>query len=114
MHRKPGRAFEAVGGKREIESSAQSGIQEDQVGTKSGPSRDQVEILSKCKQESKIGELMKIISRTNRTKFRDQVLNPLIEDKLIEMTVPDKPRSSQQKYRLTKKGAEYLKKQGKK
>jgi len=28
------------------------------------------------------------------------------------MTVPDKPRSSQQKYRLTKKGAEYLKKQG--
>ena len=56
---------------------------------------------------------MKIISRTNRTKFRDQVLNPLIEDKLIEMTVPDKPRSSQQKYRLTKKGAEYLKKQSK-
>jgi len=35
VHRKPGRAFEAVGGKREIESSAQSGIQEDQVGTKS-------------------------------------------------------------------------------
>ncbi len=113
VHRKPGRAFEAVGGKREIESSDQLGIQEDQVGTKSGPSRDQVEILSKCKQESKIGELMKIISRTNRTKFRDQVLNPLIEDKLIEMTVPDKPRSSQQKYRLTKKGAEYLKKQRK-
>ncbi|MGB4520763.1 MAG: DUF4062 domain-containing protein [Candidatus Omnitrophota bacterium] len=113
VHRKPGRAFEAVGGKGEIESSAQSGIQEDQVGTKSGPSRDQVEILSKCRQESKIGELMKIISRTNRTKFRDQVLNPLIKEKLIEMTVPDKPRSSQQKYRLTKKGVEYLKKQSK-
>jgi len=28
------------------------------------------------------------------------------------MTFPDKPRSSKQKYRLTKRGKEYLKKHG--
>ena len=85
---------------------------EAQVGTKLGLSRDQVKILHKCKQESKINELMKIVSRTNRTKFRDQVLTTLMKAGLLEMTFPDKPRSSKQKYRLAKKGEEYLKKQG--
>lgn len=75
-------------------------------GTMLGLSQDQVDILRKCKQESKISELMAIASRTNRTKFRDQVLNILITGGLLEMTIPDKPRSSRQKYRITKKGSE--------
>ena len=40
---------------------------------------------------------------------RHQVLNPLIEAGLIEMTIPDKPQSSRQKYRLTNKGRNLLK-----
>ena len=55
-------------------------------------------------------ELMTIVNRTDRTKFRNQVLNPLLEAGLIEMTIPDKPRSSKQKYRLTKTGRELLEK----
>ena len=51
-----------------------------------------------------------LAGRTNRTKFRDQVLKPLLTVDFIEMTIPDKPRSSQQKYRLTKKGHAWLKK----
>jgi len=51
---------------------------------------------------------MALTGRTNRTKFRNQVLNPLIEAGLIEMTIPDKPRSSKQKYRLTEKGRKKL------
>jgi ATP-dependent DNA helicase RecG len=39
--------------------------------------------------------------RSDRTKFRNQVLKPLIEAGFIEMTVPDKPRSSKQRYRTT-------------
>lgn len=51
---------------------------------------------------------MEIIGRSDRTKFRNQVLNPLMKNKLIEMTIPDKPRSSKQKYRLTEKGKQAL------
>ncbi|MCP4376339.1 MAG: transcriptional regulator [bacterium] len=77
---------------------------ESQVRTKAGPSRDQVEVLQKCLQPSAIRDLMVLFRRTNRTKFRDQVLNSLLNDGLIEMTVPDKPQSSKQKYRTTTKG----------
>ena len=63
-----------------------------------------MEILRNCLTEKAITELMAIVGRTNRTKFRDQVLKPLIDDGLLEMTIPDKPRSSKQKYRLTEKG----------
>ena len=67
-------------------------------------SQHQVEILNKCLIDTGITELMEIAGRTDRTKFRNQVLNPLIESGLLEMTVPDKPRSSKQKYRVTEKG----------
>ena len=80
----------------------------DQVATKSGPSRDQIEIMAKLFSEQGILELMGILGRANRTKFRDQVLTPLIELGLVEMTIPDKPRSSRQKYRLTEKGRQFL------
>ena len=68
------------------------------------PSRHQVEILHKCQKDSALLDLMAIAGRSDRTKFRHQVLNPLLEEGLIEMTIPDKPRSSKQKYRLTDKG----------
>jgi len=42
--------------------------------------------------------------RCNLTKFGDQVLRPLLEAGLLEMTVPDKPRSPQQRYRTTEAG----------
>ena len=51
---------------------------------------------------------MTAFGRSNRTKFRDQVLNPLLEAGLIEMTIPGKPRSSKQEYRITQKGRTLL------
>ncbi|MXX36499.1 MAG: transcriptional regulator [Gemmatimonadetes bacterium] len=51
---------------------------------------------------------MVLAKRRNRAKFRDQVLRPLLEVALLEMTIPDKPRSSKQKYRLTTKGRDFL------
>lgn len=57
---------------------------------------------------------MAIAGRTNRTKFRDQVLRPLLEEGLLVMTVPDKPTSSIQKYRITDKGKSILSKLTKK
>jgi ATP-dependent DNA helicase RecG len=77
-------------------------------GTKSGLSRDQVEILRKCLADSPIADLMAVADRANRTKFRDQVLNPLLADALLEMTIPDKPTSSKQRYRTTDIGRNLL------
>jgi len=42
--------------------------------------------------------------RTDRTKFRDQVGAPLLDAGLLEMTIPDKSRSSKQQYRITEAG----------
>jgi ATP-dependent DNA helicase RecG len=81
-----------------------------QVGTKLEPSRHQVEILKFCVQERGIAELMQLVGRSDRTKFRNQVLKPLLESVLLEMTIPDKPTSSKQKYRLTGVGASVVKK----
>ncbi len=47
---------------------------------------------------------MKVAEQTNRTRFRKTILRPLLDTGLIEMTIPDKPRSSKQRYRLTAKG----------
>ena len=73
-----------------------------------GLSRDQVEILRLCKVEQPIVALMEKVGRTNRTKFRDQVLGALLEQELLEMTIPEKPRSSKQRYRLSDKGKQVL------
>jgi ATP-dependent DNA helicase RecG len=80
----------------------------EQEGTKLGLSRDQVVVLFQLNEDQHITRLMKIVGRSNRTKFRDQVLLPLIHSHLIEMTIPDKPRSSLQKYRLTEKGRVFV------
>ncbi len=72
------------------------------------PSWDQVAILRKRQTESVIGDLMAASGRSNRTKFRDRVLNPLLPAGLIEMTIPDKHTSRLQKYRLTDKGRVWL------
>jgi ATP-dependent DNA helicase RecG len=44
----------------------------------------------------------------DRESFVLEHLNPLLADGLIEMTIPDKPRSSKQRYRLTQAGTGYL------
>jgi ATP-dependent DNA helicase RecG len=76
----------------------------EEFGTKLALGRHQVNILHKCCAESGIGELMKVAGRSDRTKFRNKILRPLLEEKLIEMTIPDKPSSSNQKYKTTPKG----------
>jgi ATP-dependent DNA helicase RecG len=83
-----------------------------QVGTKPGPSRDHVMILEQCREEKNLAILMSTMGRSDRTKFRDQFIKPLLETGLLEMTIPDKPKSSRQKYRTTEAGLEKLREKG--
>ena len=80
-----------------------------QVGTKLALSGHQVAILKQCLSETGIAALMELAERKDRTKFRQQALNPLLAAGLIEMTIPDKPRSSLQQYRTTAAGRGVLK-----
>ena len=73
------------------------------LGTKKGLSVDHLQILKNCKNESSAIELMEIIKRTNKSKFKNTIINPLVENGFLELTYPDKPKSPTQKYRLTSK-----------
>ncbi|MBF0103283.1 MAG: ATP-dependent DNA helicase [Desulfobacterales bacterium] len=71
-------------------------------------SRHQFAILKKCEKESSINDLMLLSDRKDRTKFRNSLLKPLLDAGFIEMTIPDKPRSSKQKYRITDQGRDFI------
>ena len=73
------------------------------LGTKKGLSIDHLKILRNCKNESSAIELMEILNRTNKSKFKNKIINPLVINGFFELTNPDKPKSPTQKYRLTSK-----------
>ena len=54
-------------------------------------------------------DLQKLLALKNENHFRDAYLVPALEAGLLEMTIPDKPQSRLQKYRLTHKGKGLLK-----
>ena len=57
-------------------------INED-IGTKKGLSRDHLKILKKCKEESTALELMEIVKRTNKSKFKTAISNQLIDHQFL-------------------------------
>ena len=73
------------------------------LGTKKGLSLDHLKVLRNCKNESSAIELMKILHRTNKSKFKNAIINPLVENSFFELTNPEKPKTPTQKYRLTNK-----------
>lgn len=49
-------------------------------------------------------EAQTLLGLTSLANFRDRYLQPGLDAGLIEMTIPDKPSSSKQRYRLTPLG----------
>lgn len=95
-----------------IGPGAGEGPSRHQVGTKLAPSAHQVQVLEAARDARPILELLELCGRSDRTKFRDQVIRPLLEAGLLEMTVPDKPTSSLQRYRTTAAGEGQLRASG--
>ncbi len=73
-------------------------------------STDPVDRLLKVLTEGPFssGELRKRLNLKHRPTFRENYLHPALEKGYIEMTIPEKPKSRLQKYRLTKRGKKIL------
>lgn len=96
------------------------GLSWDQVSTKLAPSQHQVitksqfswfhvvKLLQECENPVAISFLMTSLSWKDRSKFRAKYISPLLELDIIQMTIPDKPNSSNQQYLLTLKGKKLL------
>ncbi len=89
------------------------------LGTKSVPSLSQVcpksldeevvlKILRASREPVKLVDLMKETRETNRSRFRVSYIEPLIEANLINLTLPDSPNSSKQKYKILELGRKIL------
>ena len=78
-------------------------IQEPQKDTRKD-TRTKVEILLEyCEVPQSLGEMMHLLNLKNRASFTRTYLKPLIEQDLLEMTIPDQPNNRHQKYVRTRK-----------
>ena len=64
-------------------------------------------LLLLCNKAMSRRELMEGLNLSSRTNFEKLYLHPALKQKLIERTIPDKPNSRLQKYRLTEQGNIY-------
>ena len=72
----------------------------------------EVRLLRAVSGEMTRQRLQEVLDLKDDEHFRKSYLLPALQAGLIEMTIPDKPRSSKQRYRLTPAGSEYLKRIG--
>ncbi len=70
------------------------------------------EMLAVIRGEMGREALQSALGLSDRKSFRERYLKPALADGLIEMTIPDKPNSRLQKYRLTDKGRQVMARHG--
>lgn len=68
-----------------------------------------VQLLRASRGEQSRAELMEAVGLNHREHFRANYLAPALAKDYLEMTIPDKPKSSRQRYRLTPVGHSFLK-----
>ena len=73
-----------------------------QIGCPHAP--EVLRMLSVLEGDLSRQDLQNLLDLKDREHFRQAYLQPALREGLVEMTLPDKPRSSKQRYRLTGKG----------
>ena len=81
-------------------------------GQVTGEVAPEVRLLRVLSGEMARLDIQEALGLKHEDHFRKSYLLPALQAGLIEMTIPDKPRSSKQRYRLTLAGSEYLKQIG--
>jgi len=83
----------------------------EQVSTQAGTqvSTQAKRILNYCRIPHSREEILKFLELKPHYKSFKRHVIPLLEDELVEMTIPDKHKSQNQQYRTTQKGLELLK-----
>lgn len=79
-----------------------------QVCPKSVPTTIAALVLAAATEPIDARALMESAGQTNRTRFREHILKPLISAGLLALTRPDKPTSSKQQYILTNIGRQIM------
>ena len=79
------------------------------AGGVTGEVTGEVRLLRVMSGEMTRQRLQEALGLKHEDHFREAYLTPALRSGLIEMTIPDKPRSSKQRYRQTAAGSEYLK-----
>ena len=76
-----------------------------QVGLKLGSSFEEVrKILTLCSVPRSLKEIVRRMGFSNRIKFKQKYINPLLKKGLLEMTNPKKPNTPTQKYVTSMQG----------
>lgn len=70
------------------------------------------QVVHFCSEPRGAREIMALLGMRHWKTFQMNYLSTLLDSGLLEMTVPDKPRSSKQKYRLTDEGRRLLQQLG--
>ncbi|MDR2388517.1 MAG: putative DNA binding domain-containing protein [Tannerellaceae bacterium] len=65
-------------------------------------------VLEACMKPLPIQDIMRITRQSNRTRFRKNIIRPLLEEGLLAMRIPTKPSSPLQTYFTTERGKELL------
>jgi len=119
LRRKPERAFESVGGQVTGQVAGEvawqvTGVVTGQVagqvtGQVAGQVAEEVRrgllVLQGARSRKQLQESLRLRGRAN---FEERYLKPALETGMVEPTLPDKPNSRLQKYRLTAQGRAWL------
>ncbi len=64
-----------------------------------------VQVLSSLKEETlSKSEIAKRLGKSKPTRYLNEMMARLVREGYVEYTIPDKPKSRLQQYRLTEKG----------
>ncbi|GJM06807.1 MAG: ATP-dependent DNA helicase RecG [marine bacterium B5-7] len=67
-------------------------------------------ILQYCRQARKASEIQALLGLKHRETFQDNHLKPILNQQLLSLTIPEKPRSPAQQYKITAEGKAWLEK----